>query len=130
MKVCLLPKLNFWNKRFAHTISSKMTDPKATLYFKVKRTTQQFWFLKQGQSVLKLQIAAFWDIYSISPPINIFCTYTNQIFFYELCKSIYLYIPLAHLYVYIYIYIYIYTHILPLNLLTKFSSGVLCMKKP
>ena len=37
---------------------------------------------KQGQTVHKLQIATFGDIYSISPPIYIFCIYTNQIIFF------------------------------------------------
>ena len=60
---------------------------------------------KQGQTVHKLQIATFWDIYSISPPIYIFFIYKNQIIFYELCIFIYLYIPLTRRYVYIYIYI-------------------------
>ena len=29
-----------------------------------------------------LQIATFWDIYSISPPIYILCVYINQIIIY------------------------------------------------
>ena len=49
---------------------------------------------KQGQTVLKLQIATSCDIYCISLPIKMY---------------IYLYIPLAHIYIYIYIYIHTYS---------------------
>ena len=30
---------------------------------------------EQGQTVHKLQFATFWDKYSISPPVYIFCIY-------------------------------------------------------
>ena len=43
-----------------------------------------------------MQIATFWDIYSINQPIYIICTNKNQLSFYELCM--YIYIPLTRLY--------------------------------
>ena len=59
-----------------------------------------FLLIKQGQTVNMLQIATFWDIYSISPPI----------------------------YIYIYTYIHIHIHGLLLNFLTQFSLRMLCLK--